>query len=542
MRPAGCGIAAGPTSSGSRDAWRQGDRKTTTRAGAACSNSRWRSRGRRPSAVLPAARLPRSRRKPHRPSPIRTRRSAAALSRIAFGCCADQDKPQPVWDPVLARQNDLFIFLGDNIYADTRDMAAMRRKYAKLAAIRAFARLRETTPLVAIWDDHDFGENDAGGDYPMKEESRRIFLDFWAEPAASPRRDRDGIYASYVFGPAGARVQVILPDLRFNRTAMTPMALAGRRLRGLGAQARRRRPAAARPLRAQSRSRGDDARRAAVAVARAAIRRAGGAAPVRLERAGARRRHGLGGLGELRARPGPAVRRDSAQARERRAVPLGRHPLRGAQQARRQRALSALGPDVERTHGGMARPDAQRESRERGRSPTPTSAGSTSTGRAKRRRSRSASPTRPAGSDCPSSCRSPSSPSAHERPAGTRRALRPRRHAGRQRSPHRHRHPRGRRTPRRRRLRAAAHRDARPHLGLRRGRSWSRRAESLPTRRRSPTNCSPTGSRSPPTSRPFPARRQSLREAAHSLKLGVVSSSPRAVIDQFIAKIGIADS
>ena len=149
------------------------------------------------------------------------------LSRIAFGCCADQDKPQPVWDAVLARPNDLFIFLGDNIYADTRDMAVMKAKYARLAANPGFAKLRETTPVVAMWDDHDFGENDGGSDYPMKDASRRIFLDFWQEPVDSPRRDRDGVYASYVFGPPGQRVQVLLPDLRYNRTAMTPMALQG---------------------------------------------------------------------------------------------------------------------------------------------------------------------------------------------------------------------------------------------------------------------------------------------------------------------------
>ena len=149
------------------------------------------------------------------------------LSRIAFGCCADQDKPQPVWDPVLARPNDLFIFLGDNIYADTRDMAVMKAKYAKLAANPGFKKLRETTPLVAMWDDHDFGENDAGGEYPMKDASRRIFLDFWGEPAGSPRRDRDGVYASYVFGPPGQRVQLLLPDLRYNRTAMLPMEFPG---------------------------------------------------------------------------------------------------------------------------------------------------------------------------------------------------------------------------------------------------------------------------------------------------------------------------
>ncbi len=166
------------------------------------------------------------------------------LSRIAFGCCADQDKPQPVWDPVLARNNDLFIFLGDNIYGDTRDMELMRRKYAQLAAQPGFARLRETTPLVAMWDDHDYGENDAGAEFPMKDESRRIFLDFWGEPPGSPRRDRDGVYAAYVFGPPGERVQVILPDLRFNRTAMTPMALQGRKYEAWG----RKQVAAGRPL------------------------------------------------------------------------------------------------------------------------------------------------------------------------------------------------------------------------------------------------------------------------------------------------------
>ncbi len=149
------------------------------------------------------------------------------LKRIAFGSCAEVAKPQPVWDPILARQNDLFIFLGDNIYGDTRDMSVLAAKYAKFAAIPGVARLRASTPVVAMWDDHDFGENDAGGDYPLKNESRQIFLDFWDEPAGSPRRDRDGVYASYVFGPPGKRVQVILPDLRYNRTPLTPLELAG---------------------------------------------------------------------------------------------------------------------------------------------------------------------------------------------------------------------------------------------------------------------------------------------------------------------------
>jgi alkaline phosphatase D len=164
------------------------------------------------------------------PHPALNRR----LSHVAFGSCADSTKPQPVWDHVLARPNDLFIFLGDNIYGDSRDMGVLAAKYAQLAEIPEFAKLRETTPLAAMWDDHDFGENDAGGEYPMKDASRRLFLDFWREPADSPRRGRDGVYASYVFGPPGERVQLILPDLRYNRSALVPMALTGEAYKAWG--------------------------------------------------------------------------------------------------------------------------------------------------------------------------------------------------------------------------------------------------------------------------------------------------------------------
>ena len=150
-----------------------------------------------------------------------------ALTRIAFGSCANQSKDQPIWDAILDQKPDLFVFLGDNIYADTRDPKVMAAKYATLAAKPGFKRLRDTTPVIAIWDDHDFGENDAGGDYPMKVESRRQFCDFWGEAADSARRTRDGVYAAYVFGPDGRRVQIILPDLRWNRTPLVEKTFKG---------------------------------------------------------------------------------------------------------------------------------------------------------------------------------------------------------------------------------------------------------------------------------------------------------------------------
>jgi len=149
------------------------------------------------------------------------------LRRIAFGSCAHQDKAQPIWDVINALEPDLFILLGDNIYGDTRDMDELRAKYAALGAKPGFRRLRERTPVLATWDDHDYGENDAGADFPLKEASRTIFCDFWGEAADSPRRTRDGIYAGYRFGAGDRRVQIILPDLRFNRTPLFSHDLAG---------------------------------------------------------------------------------------------------------------------------------------------------------------------------------------------------------------------------------------------------------------------------------------------------------------------------
>src|SRR2546427_4279060 len=95
------------------------------------------------------------------------------IQKIAFGSCASQEYPQVVWDAINDVKPDLFIFLGDNIYADTTDMDVMRKCYDKLAAIPGFKKLRESnTRILATWDDHDMGANDAGADYPKRAESQ----------------------------------------------------------------------------------------------------------------------------------------------------------------------------------------------------------------------------------------------------------------------------------------------------------------------------------------------------------------------------------
>ena len=142
------------------------------------------------------------------------------LSRIAFGSCARQDQPQPVWEAVVATKPQLFVFLGDNIYADTQNMDLMRAKYALLGKQPGFQKLKKTCPVLATWDDHDYGSNDVGAEYPKKRESQQIFLDFFDVPKDDPRRAQEGVYYARVVGPKGKRVQLILLDGRYFRSPL----------------------------------------------------------------------------------------------------------------------------------------------------------------------------------------------------------------------------------------------------------------------------------------------------------------------------------
>jgi alkaline phosphatase D len=148
----------------------------------------------------------------------------APLTRIAFGSCAHQDKPQPIWDAVLDYRPELFIFAGDNVYGDLAPGAPspLAEAYGKAATIPGFQALRAQVPVLATWDDHDYGRNDAGGDFPYREAAKTLFLDFWQIAADDPRRSRDGIYHAQTFGPEGMRLQVILLDTRSFRSPLVP--------------------------------------------------------------------------------------------------------------------------------------------------------------------------------------------------------------------------------------------------------------------------------------------------------------------------------
>ncbi len=143
------------------------------------------------------------------------------VSRIAFGSCAHQWAPQPIWNAVVDLQPDLYLSLGDAIYGDWDGKkvvpfteTSMTRAWRTLADHPDFAKLRAAVPVMATWDNHDYGKHDGGADFPHRALARRLFLDFFGEPLDSERRRRGGVYDARIFGPAGRRVQVILLDTR----------------------------------------------------------------------------------------------------------------------------------------------------------------------------------------------------------------------------------------------------------------------------------------------------------------------------------------
>ena len=141
--------------------------------------------------------------------------------KIAFGSCGHQNKSLRILENVAELKPDYFVYLGDNIYADTRDVTVLRQKYRQLADNPSYQKLKSTTKILATWDDHDYGEDDAGKYFPMKNDSKHVFLEFFDEPKNSKRYQHEGIYTSYMFKKKCKRIQLILLDTRTFRSNIT---------------------------------------------------------------------------------------------------------------------------------------------------------------------------------------------------------------------------------------------------------------------------------------------------------------------------------
>lgn len=143
--------------------------------------------------------------------------SSQVLTTIAFGSCNRQNLAQDHWDAILKSQAELWIWAGDNVYADTEDPRKLAKVYETQLAHPEYQRFLKQLPIIGIWDDHDYAYNDAGKEARHKKASQQLFLDFVGEPKDSLRRQQEGIYHSYLFGPKGQQIKIILLDTRYHR-------------------------------------------------------------------------------------------------------------------------------------------------------------------------------------------------------------------------------------------------------------------------------------------------------------------------------------
>lgn len=139
---------------------------------------------------------------------------------IAFGSCNKQDLRNPFWDDILEENPNVWIWGGDNIYADTDDMLLLKNLYEEQNAVKQYARLKHNTSIIGTWDDHDYGLNDGGVEFTMKAESQQVFLDFLGVSVNSERREREGVYASHEFALPEGKVKILVLDTRYFRSAL----------------------------------------------------------------------------------------------------------------------------------------------------------------------------------------------------------------------------------------------------------------------------------------------------------------------------------
>ncbi|MCG8182618.1 alkaline phosphatase D family protein [Tenacibaculum piscium] len=140
---------------------------------------------------------------------------------LAFGSCDNQRKVNPFWEDIISLKPNVWIWGGDNIYADTNNMNKMARFYQQQKRDTSYQKLIKNTPILATWDDHDYGINDGGIEHVKKEESQQLFLDFLNVPKNSPRRKQAGIYHSETFKIKDKSIKIIVLDTRYFRTALT---------------------------------------------------------------------------------------------------------------------------------------------------------------------------------------------------------------------------------------------------------------------------------------------------------------------------------
>lgn len=93
---------------------------------------------------------------------LRTALAPGGLRKVTFGAtsCLGGNRPWGTLSVAGGEQLDLFLFLGDTVYADgSPDLETYRNEWRSAATVQGFQDITASTSMVAIWDDHEVEES-----------------------------------------------------------------------------------------------------------------------------------------------------------------------------------------------------------------------------------------------------------------------------------------------------------------------------------------------------------------------------------------------
>ena len=91
-----------------------------------------------------------------------------------------------IFESISKENADLMLWLGDNLYlneADWNTMTGIHYRYTKARSFPALQPALAKMSHYAIWDDHDYGPNDADRSFIHKDKTYAAFQNFWANPS-----------------------------------------------------------------------------------------------------------------------------------------------------------------------------------------------------------------------------------------------------------------------------------------------------------------------------------------------------------------------
>ncbi|GIF45320.1 phosphodiesterase/alkaline phosphatase D-like protein [Actinoplanes xinjiangensis] len=148
---------------------------------------------------------------------FRTMPHGPASFTVAVSSCADTGSSGAVFDAIRAVHPLLYINAGDLHYGNPRhnDVTTFGDLYRRTLTAPAQAALYRSVPIAYVWDDHDYGRNNADAAAPTRQAARTAYATYVPHyPRSAPGQ---AVYQAFTIG----RVRFILTDNRSERTAAT---------------------------------------------------------------------------------------------------------------------------------------------------------------------------------------------------------------------------------------------------------------------------------------------------------------------------------